>query len=66
LLLEFRTFFQEEGRKPAAGPHNAEHTSAAEYAKMSIDDEYNSVARKRPEYNVFEAKNFSSMNWYLL
>jgi hypothetical protein len=44
--------------------NNAEHTNAAEYGVMSTDCEYNSVARKRREYNVLEKKNFSNLDRY--
>jgi hypothetical protein len=56
--LEFRTFFFSRRRAKTRGraANNGEHTSAAEYGEMLTAGEYNSVARKRPKYNVFEKK----------
>jgi hypothetical protein len=56
--LEFRTSFFSRRRAKTRGraANNAEHTSAVEYGEMLTADEYNSVARKRPKYNVFEKK----------
>jgi hypothetical protein len=53
--LDFLTFLLEKGAKPRGRVANkCEHTSAVEYAVMSNDGEYISVARKRPGYNVLQ------------
>jgi hypothetical protein len=61
---ELSSFSRRSAKTRGRAANNAEHTSAAEYAVMSTDGEYNFFARKRPKYNVLEKKNFSDVDWY--
>jgi hypothetical protein len=60
---KFFLFSRSGAQTRSRAANNAEDTSAAEYVVMSTGGEYSSFARKRPDYNVLEKKNFSIMDW---